>query len=294
MALSRRSFIRYAQALLVVTVLAVLCGCELLAGLQAEPASSQQYQLKAMMLDVGQGDSILLASGGQYMLIDAGENDRGDDVVADLKGMGVTKLAVVVGTHPHSDHIGGLDTVIKAIPVDAIYMPRRTADTETYEDVLDAAEARGLKITVPKPGDRMKLGEAEIEFLWPPADYESDNDNNYSIVMRVTAGGHSILLCGDIEKNAEKGLLDSGADISCDVLKVAHHGSDTSSTAKFLEACTPKIALISVGRDNNYKHPDKDVLKMLQNSGAAVHRTDLNGTITVIVSDGKLTVQDSK
>jgi competence protein ComEC len=254
----------------------------------------QDYQLKVYMLDVGQGDSILLASGGQYMLIDAGENDKGDDVVADLKAIGVTKLAAVVGTHPHSDHIGGLDTVIKEIPVDTVYMPGKTANTETYEDVLDAVDAKGLHITIPKPGQTVKLGEAELEFLWPPVDYDSSNENNCSIVIRATAGGHSVLLMGDAETAAEKGILDLGETVSCDVLKVGHHGSDTSSKKAFLKAALPRVALISVGKDNDYHHPDKDTLKRLSDIGAVIHRTDLNGMITVTVAGGQLTVQDSK
>jgi competence protein ComEC len=246
------------------------------------------------MLDVGQGDSILLSSGGQYMLIDAGENDMGDRVVTDLKNMGVGRLAIVVGTHPHSDHIGGLDDVINAFPVGALYMPRKTANTQVYEDVLDAAKAHGLKINVPKPGDKLTLGEADITFLWPPADFDSDDVNDCSIVIMAEAGGYRALLCGDIEKDAENGILGLGESVGCDVLKVAHHGSDTSSTKDFLKQAEPRIALISVGKNNDYKQPDKNVLKRLSNIGAEVHRTDLNGTITVTIAGGKLTVQDGK
>lgn len=246
------------------------------------------------MLDVGQGDSILLSSGGKYMLVDAGENDMGARVVGDLKALGVDRLAVAVGTHPHSDHIGGMDDVLKAFPVDAMYMSAKTDNTQTYEDVLDAAAAQGLKIQVPKPGDRLTLGKTELTFLWPPAGYDSDDVNDCSLVIMAEAGGKRVLLCGDIEKDAEKGILDLGEDVSCDVLKVPHHGSDTSSTKDFLKAAGPSVALISVGFDNEYKHPDKDVLKRLGNVGAEIYRTDLNGTITVTIAGGQLTVQDEK
>lgn len=277
------------KALPLLALIFVFAGCDLLP-VFAEQTAEPEYQLKIVMLDVGQGDSILLASGGEYLLVDAGENDKGDLVTDELQRLGVTRLKAAVGTHPHSDHIGGLDTVIASIPAESVYMPRRTADTETYEDVLDAVDAAGLTVTVPKPGDTMKLGEADITFLWPPAKYKSDNDNNHSIAMMVTAGGYRVMLCGDMEKAVEKELLDQGLNLDCDVLKVAHHGSDTSSTKAFLKAATPQIALISVGQGNSYKHPDKDVLKRLEGFGAKIHRTDREGTITVTISGGGISV----
>jgi competence protein ComEC len=276
-------------------VLALLCavsGCDMLG--QTNTTQPQGYDLKVYMLDVGQGDSILLASGGEYMLVDAGENDKGDTVVSDLRRLGVKKLTAAVGTHPHSDHIGGMDTVLKTFPVDTLYLSPKTENTETYEDVLDAADAKGLSVTVPKPGDTMMLGTAELEFLWPAEGYDSKNENNCSVVILVSAGGHKALLCGDIEKEAEKELLDSGLSVDCDMLKVAHHGSDTSSTKAFLKAASPQYAIISVGRNNDYKHPDKDVLGRLINAGAEIHRTDLEGTITVTFENGEITVDSNK
>lgn len=275
--------------------LGILCmtgGRELIFGRNA--AQPQAYDLRVTMLDVGQGDSILLSSGGQYMLIDAGENDQGGHVVSFLKENGVSRLTATVGTHPHSDHIGGLDTVIEALPVDTLYMPAKTENTETYEDVLDAAEARGLQVTTPKPGDKLTLGKASLTFLWPPKDFDSSDENDCSLVILAEAGGYRVLLCGDIEKEAEKGILELGEDIDCDVLKVAHHGSDTSSAKDFLKRATPALALISVGIENSYKHPAKDILKRLENIGAEVHLTSLNGTITVTIAGGRLTVQDTK
>jgi competence protein ComEC len=283
-----------AAAVLALGVAYLSGGRELLPGFGSPAPRTQAYDLQVTMLDVGQGDSILLSSGGQHMLVDAGENDRGGDVVSFLRECGVTRLTAAVGTHPHSDHIGGLDDVIDAFPVDALYMPRKTADTQVYEDVLDAAKAKGLKITVPEPGLKVQFGKAELTFLWPPADFDSDDENDCSIVILAEAGGYRVLLCGDIEKEAEKGILGLGEDIGCDVLKVAHHGSDTSSTKDFLKLAEPKLALISVGKSNDYKHPDKDVLKRLDNIGAQVHRTDKNGTITVTIADGKLSVRDEK
>lgn len=283
------SISRMAAVAVLLALLLAIGGCW-----QTVAPAQQGYQLKVIMLDVGQGDSILLASGGQYMLIDAGENDQGDTVVEDLKQLGVEKLAAVVGTHPHSDHIGGMDTVIKEFPVGTVYLSPKTSNTETYEDVLDAMDAKGLKATAPKPGDKLQLGDATLTFLWPPEDFDSNNENDCSLVLLAEAGGKRVLLCGDIEKKAEKGILDLGEDISCDILKVAHHGSDTSSTKDFLKSATPRYAFISVGYDNSYKHPDKDVLERLEKVGAEIHRTDQNGTITATIANGEITVKDSK
>ena len=278
-----------AAAILIVISLA---GCA--QSFQQRPQSNEPYQLKVVMLDVGQGDSILVCSAGKFILVDGGENDRGKDVVKDLKRLGVDRLTAVIGTHPHSDHIGGLDTVLKAFPVDTVYLPRRQANTKTYEDLLDAISQSGLKVTVPNPGDTIKLGEADIRFLWPDKGLATEDDNEYSIVVMVTAAKKSVLLTGDIGNAAEKKILQSGEDIRCDVLKVAHHGSNTSSTKAFLKAANPRYALISVGAGNDYNHPNPDAIKRLSAVGAEVHRTDLDGEITVTVSSGQLSVQNGK
>ncbi len=281
------SFRSIAQLTVFLALLAALAAVMLLRPHSAPAAAPANAALGITVLDVGQGDAIVLSSGGQYMLVDAGENGCGDDVVNYLKSRGVQRLAAVVGTHPHSDHIGGLDDVLDAIPVGKLYLSPRTADTETYEDALDAAARRGLTATAPAPGDKFTLGEAELTFLWPPKEYKSNEVNDWSLVLRVTAAGYSALLCGDIEEDAERALLDSGAALGCDVLKVAHHGSGTSSGKDFLKAVSPEIALISVGAGNDYGHPDKRTLSRLADVGAACYRTDKEGNITVyFTSDG--------
>ncbi len=253
-----------------------------------------QPQLLIAMLDVGQGDSILVGSDGQYLLVDAGDNTRGDDVLQALADMGVQRLAAVVGTHPDSDHIGGMDTVIDGIDVDAVYMSALESNTRTYEDLLDAIDRRGLTVTVPKPGQEIRLGSAVVRFLWPPRGHEDSKDNNHSIVLRVSGAGYTALLTGDIEKRAEKALLQSGEYLDCDILKVAHHGGASSSSQEFLDEARPDIALIGVGAGNDYGHPKADVLRRLDGIGAQVYRTDRNGAVTVAVIDGELTIQTER
>ncbi len=257
-------------------------------------ASVAAASLRMDFIDVGQGDSILLSSGGKYLLVDAGENSEGDEVVEFLRDRGVERLEAVVGTHPDSDHIGGLDTVLDAFPADSVYMPGITANTETYEDVLDAVDAQNLTITVPAVGDTITLGEATFTVLWPPQDAEGLDDNNSSIVLRAVADGHSALLIGDLAKEGEEGILSSSANVDSDVLKVGHHGSAGSSTAAFLQAVSPQVCVISVGADNSYGHPAQSAMQRLLNVCDDIRRTDRDGTVTVTFAEGEVGVQNSK
>lgn len=282
----------------VILLSALLGGCVDFPLVQGTPAATGSgadgEAFLVAMLDVGQGDSILLGSDGHYLLVDAGDNTRGDDVLQALADCGVTRLDAVVGTHPDSDHIGGLDTVIDGIDVGAVYMTERESNTRTYEDVLDAIDRKHLAIDVPKPGDVLDLGEAKITFLWPPQNLDDTQDNNHSIVLRYESEGYTALLTGDIERRAEKALMQSGADIRCDILKVAHHGSNSSSSQDFLNRAQPRIAIIGVGAGNDYGHPKADVLRRLDDIGTTVYRTDRNGAVTITVVDGKLNVQTDK
>ncbi len=240
--------------------------------------------LTVQFLDVGQADSILIQVGSHAMLIDAGNNNDSVGVVGYLKSQGVKTLDYVVGTHPHEDHIGGLDAVISAFGIGRILLPNATNNTATYEDVLDAIAAKGAKITVPKVGAAYDLGSAHFVVL-SPASASYPDLNEYSIVIRMTYGRFAFLFCGDAQALDEQEMLASGATLTADVLKVGHHGSDTSSTPAFLQAVSPEYAVISVGAGNTYGHPTAGTLANLAAVGAEVHRTDLDGTI-VVKSDG--------
>jgi len=254
----------------------------------AASAAVVQYDdsadLQVCFLDVGQADSILITCQGHAMLIDAGTNDAADTVVSFLKEKGITTLDYVVGTHPHEDHIGGMDAVIENFDVKNVLMPKVETDTKTFEDVLDAVSDKGLQITAPSQGDTYALGDAELtaENCLAP----DDNDlNNSSIVLRLDFGSVSVLFTGDSGESAEQAILDSGTDIDCDVLKVGHHGSSDSTSQAFLNAVTPEYAVISCGQDNDYGHPAADTLDRLDAAGVKLFRTDEQGTV-VLSSDG--------
>lgn len=236
-------------------------------------------------IDVGQGDSILIEADNSAMLIDAGENNKGSVVVDYLKSQEIKELYYLIGTHPHSDHIGGLDTVLNSFPVKKLIMPEISHTTETFEDVLDAAAKNELTITKPVVGTIYHLGPATFTILAPnSSSYEELND--YSIVLKLTYGDTSFLFTGDAGVASEEEMLANGIDLSADVIKIGHHGSVTSSSKEFLDAVNPAYAMICVGKENEYGHPQSETLKALMDRGIKIYRTDAQGTV-VFTSDGK-------
>lgn len=246
--------------------------------------SGVKGELKVHFIDVGQADSILIQQGEQSMLVDAGNNDDGNLVKDYLQKQGIKNLEFLVGTHPHEDHIGGLDYVINAFKVGKLYMPKASSNTKTFTDVVNAAKNKGLSFTVPNPGESFKLGEATVTILSPNGSGYEDL-NNYSIVVKVAFGNTSFLLTGDAEDVSEKEIMAKGFDVSSTVLKVGHHGSNSSTTSEFLSKVNPKYAVISVGKDNTYGHPKQNILDRLKGKNIPVYRTDESGTI-VATSNG--------
>lgn len=240
--------------------------------------------LQIHFFDVGQADSILLISDGKSMLIDAGNNEDGDLVVSNIKNLGITKLDYVVGTHPHEDHIGGLDNVISNLEIGTIYMPKVQTNTKTFEDVLDVISKKNLSITAPKQNDKFMIGQVECEIMLTGEGRkdEQENLNLSSIVIRATYKEQSYLFMADAEEQNENMRKWQQSN----VLKVGHHGSETSSSSSFLNQVLPQIAIISVGKDNSYHHPNEVTLDKLSKLGTLVYRTDQNGNI-LIESDGK-------
>lgn len=234
-------------------------------------------------IDVGQGDSELICCGGEYMLIDAGEPSASDTVVDYLNDHGIEKLEYVVCSHGHADHCGGLDAVVENFEVGTVFTSPYPGDTSSYEIFSDAVEAKGLAMTVPELGESYTLGEAKLEFIGPLEEYDNLNDD--SLVMRLEYGDTSFLFTGDMTSKAEQDLLEDGANVKCDVLKVGHHGSSGSSSYRFLYEAEPKIAVISCASGNSYGHPHEEALSRLNDCGAEIYRTDLDGSI-IIFSNG--------
>lgn len=286
--MTRHNHIRLLIISMLMMIAVLAGGCSSSPSPSAVPPATQAggtgQDLTVHYIDVGQGDSILAESDGHYMLIDAGENDQADTVVSYLKQAGVTTLDYVIGTHPHSDHIGGLDKVIEEFTVGKVILPPVEHTTRTFEDVLNAVSNKGLKITKPVPGDTYGLGNASFTIVAPVKDYGNDL-NNWSVGIRLTYGSNSFLMCGDAESQAESDMLDSGIPLKADVLKAGHHGSSTSTSSTFLKAVSPSYVVIQCGKDNSYGHPHKETMEKLEKAGCRIFRTDEDGTITAS-SDG--------
>lgn len=242
-------------------------------------------QLLVEYLDVGQADAILVRSGERVMLIDAGNNADGPPVADYLKEQGISSIDVLIGTHPHEDHIGGMDDIIRAFEIETFILPEVITTTKTFTSVLDAAEEKNLEITVAERGMRWNLGDAGCEILSCDAIHEAEL-NEWSVVVKMVFGDVSFLFTGDMEAANERFLLEQNVPLSVDILKSPHHGSDTSSTAAFVQAAAPKTVVISVGSENDYGHPDSRVLARYEKIGAEIFRTDRQGTV-IVESNGK-------
>ena len=250
--------------------------------------------LTIYFFDVGQADSILIANNDHYMLIDAGNNEDGPKLVKYLKNeLHISDIEYVVGTHPHEDHIGGLDDIINNFQIQNILLPEVITTTKTYEDVLDAIASNHLNITVPEvgtPNSTFKLGEAEFEVLYTGTD---DSDlNNSSIVLKMIFGNYSYLFTGDATSQVEQLLLDKNIDV--DVLKVGHHGSATSTSATSLKHVTPTYAIISVGQNNSYNHPSSDTIARLEKYTNNIYMTSQLGTIKLVSNGQEINIYNFK
>ncbi len=243
---------------------------------------SLEDNLSVYFVDVGQADCIMISNKGKYMLIDAGNNEDGPKLVTYFKDMGIEKFDYVVGTHAHEDHIGGLDDIIKNFEVDTFYMPDVITTTRTFEEVVEALEEKSVAFETPKIDSTFNFSDAYINVIYV-GDNESDL-NNTSIVLKLTYGDSTFLFTGDASTKVEKQIKDK--NIQADVLKAGHHGSNTSSSATFLEKVNPKYIVIQVGENNTYNHPGEYTLKRFEKIGAKIYRNDLEGTI-IATTDGK-------
>lgn len=266
----------------------LLCGCAEAPQPTAATVPPSGDGLMVHFVDVGQADCILIECGSEFAIIDGGNKDDGQLVVSYLEQQGVQELSAVICTHAHEDHVGGLPSVLSVYPTAAVYAPTRTYSSNIFDDFLYYTDQQRLEVTIPAPGDTLTVGDAVLTVLGPVQSYAETNDT--SIVVRLDYGDTSFLFTGDMEVAAENDMLDywsGNSDIfHVDVLKVGHHGSDTSTGYRFLYEVDPTYGVIPVGKDNSYGHPHAEPLSRLRDAGVTLLRTDELGHI-LAVSDGK-------
>lgn len=261
----------------------------------ASVASSEKLDVNSTLsvtfIDVGQADSILITNNNHNMLIDAGNNEDGPLLVSYLKDKEITSFDYVVATHPHEDHIGGMDDIINNFDIDTFYMTDAKTTTKTFLDVLNSLEDKNLSYIVPQTNETFKLGDIDLKVLYSSSSC-SNNLNMCSIVIRLDFKDTSFLFMGDAPSEVENKLLDKNID--ADVLKVGHHGSTYSTSDKFLEKVSPSYAVISVGANNSYNHPGATTINKLKNMGVDILRTDKKGSITFKSDGNKLDISYEK
>ncbi len=254
-----------------------------------EPVSGNEVQFHFM--DVGQGDAILIRTPDGDMLIDASTAKAKDELLAYLDNLGVKDIEYAVFTHPHEDHIGCADDVLKAYNIKRVILPDVTHTSKTYTDMMDAIEAENCEVIKAEADKTFKVGELKCTILAPiGTGYKELND--YSIVLRVDYGETSVMLTGDAEVFSENEMIQrygasAGGMLDCDLIKVGHHGSDTSSGQAFLNAVTPEYGVISVGKGNSYGHPVQEILVRYEAMNVKLHRTDLEGSIVFTSTGGE-------
>lgn len=240
--------------------------------------------LSVTFLDVGQGNAVLVEQGGAYMLIDGGNRDYSSFVVSYLKEQGVEELAYVIASHYDADHLNGVVGALHAFSCGQVLAPDYVTDTRVYESFERVIKEQDIALAYPAVGDTYTLGDASFTVVCPKA-YDPKEDNDNSVGIRLVYGDTSFLICGDAGKAEEQAMLDSGVTLESDVYLASHHGSEGSSSEAFMRAVSPTAVVISAGAGNSYGHPTRTVLDRVKACGAALYRTDLQGTITV-TSDG--------
>lgn len=247
------------------------------------------------IMDVGQADAALIYSNGCSAVIDAGLTSSADDISADLKGADIKDIDALLITHLHMDHAGALAKIAMSFPIDNLIIPNRDSSAEAMPTVNEAEKrvvAEKGKVFTATEGMNFNIGEFEVTLLAYFPDATKENDR--SIITMAKIGNKKFLFTGDAEKATEADVLAEKLNIDCDVLKVGHHGSNSSSTSAFLKAASPEYAAISVGKDNMYSHPSNKTIVALKNCGAEVYRTDKNGDISFYVENGNIRVETEK
>ena len=279
------------MAVLVFTMV-FLAGCSKNAAKSAEQGqvaqSQQNSQLTVKVLDIGQGDAILIRVAGQTVLVDTGDIENRDKMVSYIKKEGITTIDKVIITHPHADHLGGMPGILENFKVGQIYDSGKTGTTALYRQYLSIVNKKNIPFTIGTPGSEIIIAnDIKLKIFAPDKSLLAENEiNNSSIVAKLIYNKFSMLLTGDAEKESEGLMLKKYAgELKSNILKSGHHGSNTSSTTEFLKAVGAETVVISLAAGNDYHHPHPSTLKKYEQAKLKVYRTDLNGTVT-ITSDG--------
>lgn len=269
--------------LFLLILLCSLTGCK---NLHIPSFNASSGMLELHSIDVGQGDSTLvLTPGGRTMLIDAGDNAHGDEVISYLKTKGISHIDILIGTHPDADHIGGIDAVINEFSVGTFFMSSHRSKSKSYKDVLRAAKEKNLPIQTVVAGMKLDFDEEVTAFFLSPFDHAYMTSNQFSAVTYLRYKKNEFLLMGDAEAVNEEEILKHYPNLRCDYLKIGHHGSKHSTTDIFLETVRPRVAIISCGYKNPFFHPHKRVMELLEKNGVLVYRTDEQKDL-IFFSDG--------
>ena len=264
----------------------IVAGCVIPGDTGSSLRANTTGELRAYFLDVGQGDSSVILVKDKVILIDAGEVDKGDLVVSDLEKLGVTRIDLLVATHPHSDHIGGMQKVLARFPVGKVLDSGIPSSSSLYEHFLRTVDERDIPYSAAERGQTIDIDPSlRILVLSHPEKQLGDDINTNSIVLRVSYGAVNLLYTGDATTEAEEVMLKTGFPPDADILKVSHHGSSDANSAAFLRRVDPEVAVISLEKDNEYGHPHRETLERLASAGPLVLRTDRDGTVRVM-SDG--------
>ena len=254
----------------------------------SEEVDDSPTYLDITFIDVGQGDATLVECDGKYMLVDGGMPEYSDTIYSILQKKDIHYLDVIVATHDHADHVGGLSGALEYVNVGTVYSSVDSSDNTSFQMFKEEVEAKGKEITVVKAGYSFMLGRATVDVLGPVND--SDEPNNMSLVLKISLGDASVLIMGDAERDEIQDILNFGADVSADVIRISHHGSGNGTTYPLLYEVNPTYAIISCGKDNDYGHPMDSVLSKLQNAEITLFRTDLQGDISMYYDGETITI----
>lgn len=255
-----------------------------------QPIQNVEGQLVVHMIDVGQADCFLLVKDDYTALVDCGTRSTGKDAVKYINQLGITQIDYVIGTHPHDDHMGGMYDIITNFEVGTVIIPdSRNGDITAnwYMKLMNELKTGDYEVHYPTEGEVFNLEEATMKVL--AAETDVSNTNNYSIVLKVSFGQNDIVMTGDAETEIEEMILKSGVDIDAEILKLGHHGSDTSNSEDFLDAVSPEYGLISAGLGNKYEHPIKEIMERLQKRDIEVYRTDESGSVIITITADDIT-----